>query len=94
MTLTFEWNKEKAIANLKKHHITFEEAKTIFDDPFSITIADPDHSIDEDRYIDIGMSSKGQLLVVIYTERQPNIRLISCRKATKREQILYEQDKF
>lgn len=91
MTLTFEWHEEKAAINLKKHRISFEEAKTVFNDPMSITIADPDHSIDDERYIDIGISSRGQILVVVYTERNENIRLISCRPATKTEQRLYEQ---
>ena len=92
MALTFEWDEEKAVKNLKNHRISFEEAKTVFNDPLSITVADPDHSIDEDRYIDIGMSSQGHLLVVVYTERGQNIRLISSRRATKREQRAYEQE--
>ena len=92
MGLTFEWDEEKAARNLKNHRISFEEAKTVFNDPLSITVADPDHSIDEDRYIDIGISSQGRLLVVVYTERGQNIRLISSRKAIKREQRAYEQE--
>ena len=90
MALTFEWDEEKARTNLRKHRISFEEAKTIFNDPLSITIADPSHSQDEDRFIDIGMSSRGQILVVVYTERGENIRLISCRSATRQEQRVYE----
>jgi hypothetical protein len=92
MTLTFEWDEVKATNNLTKHGISFEEAKTIFNDPLSITIPDPDHSADEMRYIDIGMSANGRLLVVVYTERGQNIRLISSRKVTRREQRVYEQD--
>lgn len=92
MALTFEWDEEKATANLKKHQVSFEDAKTVFNDPLSITIPDPDHSIDEERYVDIGMSSTGRLLVVVYTERGQNIRLISSRQATKPEQRGYEQD--
>ncbi len=91
MALSFEWDEEKAATNFKKHQVSFEEAKTVFNDPLSITIPDPNHSIDEERYIDIGMSSKGQVLVVIYTERGENIRLISCRKATRSEQRSYER---
>lgn len=91
MTLSFEWDEEKAATNFKKHQVSFEEGKTVFNDPLSITIPDPDHSIDEERYVDIGMSSKGQVLVVVYTERGENIRLISCRKATKPEQRSYER---
>lgn len=92
MTLTFEWDEVKATNNLTKHGISFEEAKTIFNDPLSISIPDPDHSADEMRYIDIGMSANGRLLVVVYTERGQNIRLISSRKVTRREQRVYEQD--
>jgi uncharacterized DUF497 family protein len=92
MALTFEWDEEKAATNFKKHQVSFEEAKTVFNDPLSITVLDPDHSIDEDRYIDIGMSSQERLLVVVYTERGQNIRLISSRQATRREQKAYEQE--
>jgi uncharacterized DUF497 family protein len=69
MSLTFEWDEQKAEQNLRKHQVSFEEAKTIFGDPFSITIPDPEHSASESRYVDIGYSSQGQLLVVVYTER-------------------------
>ncbi len=91
MKLSFEWDEEKAKANLKKHRVSFEEATTVLIDSFSITISDPDHSVDEQRYIDIGISDKGRLLVVIYTERGSNIRIISCRKATTSERKLYEE---
>lgn len=64
MALTFEWDENKSKRNLKKHDVDFEEAKTIFNDPFAITIDDPDHSVEEDRYLDIGLSSKGRMLVV------------------------------
>jgi uncharacterized DUF497 family protein len=94
VALTFEWHAEKARENLRKHNVSFEEARTVFNDPFSITIADPEHSTDEDRYIDIGLSAKGQILVVVYTERGLNIRIISCRKATSAERRIYEQEKF
>ena len=57
MTLTFEWDEDKSRPNLRKHGVAFEEAKTVFNDPFAITIADPDHSDEEDRYVDIGLSS-------------------------------------
>jgi uncharacterized DUF497 family protein len=69
MTLTFEWDEDKSKRNFRKHEVIFEEAKTVFNDPFSITIDDPDHSGDEDRYLDIGLSSKGRMIVVWYTER-------------------------
>ncbi|HEX4959411.1 MAG TPA: BrnT family toxin [Thermoanaerobaculia bacterium] len=66
--LLFEWDEEKARTNLLKHHVSFEEAKTVFGDPLSVTIGDPDHSIGEDRYVDIGRSTGDQILVVVYTE--------------------------
>jgi len=82
VTFNFEWDEEKANANLRNHRISFDEATTLFTDPFSITIPDPDHSVDEERYLDVGSSDKGRVLVVVYTERSSNIRIISCRKAT------------
>lgn len=91
MELKFEWDDNKDKANQRKHGISFEEAKTNFQDPFSITINDPIHSIDEERFIDIGLSKKLRLLVVVYTERNSVIRLISSRKATSNEQKTYEQ---
>lgn len=91
MPQNFEWDEEKAKANLKKHKVSFDEAATVFSDPFSITIPDPDHSVGEQRYIDIGNSDKGRVLVVVYTERGDNIRIISCRKATPRERRRYEE---
>ena len=91
MKLNFEWDEEKATANLKKHGVSFDEAITVFTDPFSITKYDPDHSVDEQRYIDIGISDEGRVLVVSYTERSTNIRLISCRKATSSERRFYEK---
>lgn len=89
--LDFEWDEDKAAANLKKHKISFEEAKTVFADPFSITIDDPKHSVDEHRFIDIGASSSGKILVVSYTEREQKTRLINCRKAIKSEREIYEE---
>lgn len=89
MSLTFEWDRRKSDINRKKHGITFSEAKSVFNDPFAITIDDPDHSGDEYRFIDIGYSSKGIILVVWYTEQEENIRIIGCRKATKYERKIY-----
>ena len=94
MNFCFEWNEEKASANLRRHKVSFDEAATVFSDPFSNTIADPDHSTDEERYIDIGTSDKGRVLVVSYTERGTNIRIISCRKATPTERRRYEEGIF
>jgi uncharacterized protein len=87
----FEWDEEKARANLRKHGISFEEAITVFLDPFSATIADPHHSAVEQRYIDIGNSERSRVLVVVYTERGVSIRIISCRKATPAERRIYEE---
>ncbi len=91
MKLSFEWDEEKANANFKKHRISFDEATTVFLDHFSITMPDPGHSEGEERYIDIGSSDNGLVLVVAYTERGSNIRIISCRKATLSERRLYEE---
>lgn len=87
MKLQFEWDKEKAIINLQKHGIPFETATKVFLDVNRIEIFDQAHSIDEDRYITIGLA--GDVLFVVYTERNPKIRLISARLATERERKLY-----
>lgn len=91
MSLTFEWDEDKAALNLKKHRISFDEAKTIFDDPFSLTFSDATHSDEELRCISIGASSKRRVLVVVHTDRKGNIRIISCRKATSLERKVYEE---
>lgn len=87
----FEWDERKEKSNLHKHRIDFKEAVSVFSDILSITINDPDHSIEEDRFIDIGMSNKNRVLVVVYTERQDKIRIISARKAARAERKIYEQ---
>ena len=89
--LKFEWDNFKNQENQRKHNLSFEEAKTIFNDPYAITINDPLHSQREARLIDLGMSINNRLLTVTYTERQDVIRIISCRKATLTERKLYEQ---
>jgi uncharacterized DUF497 family protein len=91
MKLNFEWDDEKARTNLKKHRVSFDEATTVFTDACSTTIHDPDHSADVQRYIDIGASDQGRVLVVVYTERGSHIRIVSCRKATSSERKLYEE---
>ncbi|MCI5116126.1 MAG: BrnT family toxin [Candidatus Electrothrix sp. AW1] len=91
MKLNFEWDEKKAKSNRKKHGIGFDEAATVFLDPLSMTIPDHDHSAEEQRYIDIGSSGKGRVLVVVYTDRGVNIRIISCRKATYSERQYYEE---
>jgi len=83
---------QKAKSNLKKHGVSFEEASTAFQDILSLTIDDPLHSIDEERVVLIGMSNKNRLLVVVHTEREDNIRIISARKATKEERESYESN--
>ena len=89
----FEWDQNKAASNRKKHGVSFSEAITVFSDPFELTIADPDHSSGEYRFLSIGRSNSGKLLVVAYTERhENNIRLISARKSTNQEQKYYEQN--
>ena len=92
MALEFEWDPAKAEANLKDHGVSFDEATTVFRDTLSITITDPDHSDSEDRFIDIGMSHRGQLLVVSYTERKDRIRIISARRASKQERHNHEEN--
>ena len=91
MKLTFEWDEVKAKENLKKHGVNFEEGKTIFNDSFLFTFPDIEHSVNEERYINIGLSANGRILIVIHTERQEKIRIISCRKATARERKFYEE---
>lgn len=94
MNLTFEWDEEKADKNFRKHGVSFEEAKTVFRDAFLMAYPDPEHSYSEERYVSIGCSANGRLLVLIHTERDENIRIISCRKATPRERRTYEQRSF
>ncbi len=90
--LLFEWDQEKAKKNIKIHGISFDEASTTFGDPFSLTIYDPLHSDEEDRFVLIGSSHKNRLLVVVHTERGDHIRIISARKANKNERKYYEKD--
>lgn len=89
MSLKFEWDAQKAKLNYEKHRVSFDEAKTVFNDPYSITTLDSEHSVDEERFIDLGLSAQGRLLVVVYTERKESIRIISSRNATKRETQIY-----
>lgn len=91
MKLTFEWDEVKAKENLRKHEVSFEEGKTIFNDPFLFTFPDNEHSADEERYINIGLSVNGRILILTYTDQQDKIRIISCRKATARERRFYEE---
>lgn len=89
--MEFEWDTNKATANLKKHGVSFTEAATVFADPLSITFPDPDHSVGESRYITMGLSSSIKLLIVAHTDRDNYIRIISAREATRREKRFYEE---
>ncbi|MEW6264835.1 MAG: BrnT family toxin [Thermodesulfobacteriota bacterium] len=91
MRVTVEWNNTKAKRNLRKHGVSFEEAATVFTDPLSSTIEDPLHSESEDRFVIIGQSIRGRLLVVIHADRGDRIRIISARVATAREREQYEE---
>ncbi len=92
MLMDFEWDEDKAAANLSKHGVSFDEAKTVFDDPLYVDFFDPDHSHDEERYILMGQSQQRRLLLVSYTQRAHTIRLISAREATRGEREAYEED--
>ena len=89
--IEFEWNSDKAALNFEKHRVSFQEAATVFNDPLSITFPDPDHSIGESRYIIIGLSQFGQLLVIAHTDRGETVRIISARQVTRQERRFYEQ---
>ncbi len=88
MELVFEWDEAKDISNQDKHGVSFVEASEAFLDPFNLTIADPDHSIEEERFLLLGFA-RGKILVVSFTERKDAIRIISCRKANSKERELY-----
>jgi uncharacterized DUF497 family protein len=90
--VTFEWDNAKASANAKKHGVSFEEAATVFRDPLYLVFADPDHSVEEGRFLIVGESGERRLLVVSYTQREKSIRLISAREATRKERNSYEKD--
>jgi hypothetical protein len=88
----FEWDPEKAKANLTKHGVSFAEAVTVFGDPLSMNMPDPDHSEGEHRFIVLGLSDRYRLLVVSYTDRSPRTRIISARLATRHERKQYEEE--
>ncbi len=90
--MLFEWDEDKARANEAKHGVPFHEAKTVFNDPFAMTIADPDHSRSEFRWLDIGFSVRERILVVWYTERGGRVRIIGCRRATRAERRAYQSE--
>ena len=89
--MKFEWDAKKAVSNIKKHGISFEEASTVFLDALSITGADPDHSISEERWITFGNSALNKFLVVSHSDDLETVRIISARLGTKHERNLYEK---
>ncbi len=91
MVLTVEWDPGKAQTNLRKRRVSFEEASTVFGDSMSITIRDPDHSTGETRFLDVGRSHPGRLLIVPYTKRGSRIRVISARQERRRERKEHEE---
>lgn len=90
--MKFQWDPRKAAKNLARHGITFREASTVFGDPLASTIPDPDHSAEEARFLTIGRSTAGRLIVVSHTERGDEVRIISARSGTRGEKKRYEQD--
>ncbi|MDO9585959.1 MAG: BrnT family toxin [Syntrophales bacterium] len=89
--MEFEWDPRKAAANQRKHQVTFQEASTVFGDPLAIAFEDPDHSLDEKRYITFGLSQQRRLLVVSHAERDDRTRIISARLADRKERRIYEE---
>ena len=91
MAIEFESDPAKARGNVRKHGVSFEEAATVFGDPLSVTIRDPLHSTDEQRFIIEGCSRQGRIIVVVHVDRGHRIRIISARLATRRERRKYEE---
>ncbi len=92
--MDFEWDEAKAEANERKHGVAFTEAMTVFGDPLSVTAYDPKHSDDEDRFLTMGMSVDGRLMIVSHTDRGKTVRIISAREATRRERKDYDEGNF
>ena len=91
--MEFEWDPDKAASNEEKHGVTFDEAATAFGDPLSVTIQDPDHSDDEERFVLMGQSFRGRLLVVVHADREGRMRIISARLATRNERRAHEEER-
>ncbi len=89
--MIYEWNPRKAADNYRKHRVSFAEAATVFLDPLAVTFNDPDHSSDEDRFITIGHSTADRLLFIAHADREKGIRIISARRATRKETHDYEE---
>jgi uncharacterized DUF497 family protein len=90
--MQFEWDPEKERRNQAKHGVSFEEASTVFGDPFALTISDPDHSMDENRFLTTGYSARQRLIIVAHTDRGEAIRLISARDVSLAERRAYEEE--
>ena len=88
--MQFEWNAEKAQRNLTKHEVSFDEAATVFSDPLAVTIHDPDHSDQEQRFLTTGLSKRRRLIIVAHTDREGRVRIISGREVTASERSQYE----
>ncbi len=91
--MQFEWNPQKAVANFAKHGVSFDEASTVFGDPLAGTVGDPVHSDEESRFITIGQSAQDRVIVVVHTDREDKIRIISAPPATRRERRTYGSEK-
>jgi uncharacterized protein len=89
--MEFEWDPDKAMGNLRKHKVSFSEAATVFGDFLGVTAADPDHSVDKHRFITVGLSSSGRLLIVSHADRSGRIRIVSARKLNRNERKAYEE---
>lgn len=92
--MKFEWDPKKAALNLALHGVPLEEATTVFEDLLSVTVPDPDHSVEENRFIIVGQSHRGRLLIVSHAERGGGIRLINARELTRTERNAYEEGDF
>ena len=90
--MNFEWDPDKATQNHRKHRVSFHEAATVFADPLAVTYHDPDHSLSEERFITVGTSRNGSVLIVAHSDRGENIRIISARKTTLHERKHYEEE--
>jgi len=89
--MEFEWDSKKAAANIQKHDVTFQEAATVFGDPLTVTFYDPDHSVNENRFITFGSSLQKRLLIVSHTERGGRTRIINARLMDRNERKIYEE---
>ena len=92
MGYNFEWDPEKDQHNQVKHGVSFDEASTVFGDPFALTISDPDHSVEENRFLTTGYSNRQRLIIVAHTDRDERMRLINAREVTAAERHIYEEE--